>query len=79
MGQESIDQSIKAGIVGRGAALLFMLIHYRLPGLLADLSLIIYGLLNFAVFKLGSTFMIVVAVALLILLMMICGGVVAAS
>ena len=32
----------------------------------AALSLIIYGLLNLAVFKLGSTFMLVLAVALLI-------------
>jgi protein-export membrane protein SecD len=38
-----------------------------LPGLLADLSLPIYGLLNFAVFKMGSTFMIVLAVVLLII------------
>ena len=67
LGQESIDQSIKAGIVGLGAVLLFMLIHYRLPGLLADLSLIIYGLLNLSVFKLGSTFMYVIAAALLII------------
>lgn len=67
LGQESVNQSIKAGIVGLGAVLLFMLIHYRLPGLLADLSLVIYGLLNLAVFKLGSTFMVVVAVALFII------------
>jgi preprotein translocase subunit SecD len=67
LGQESIDQSVKAGIVGLSAVLLFMLILYRLPGLLADLSLIIYGLLNLAVFKLGSTFMIVVAVVLFVI------------
>jgi len=67
LGQESIDQSVKAGIVGLSAVLLFMLILYRLPGLLADLSLIIYGLLNLAVFKLGSTFMVVVALVLLVI------------
>jgi protein-export membrane protein SecD len=44
-----------------------MLIHYRLPGLLADLSLAVYGLLNFAVFKLGSTFMIALAVVLFLI------------
>jgi protein-export membrane protein SecD len=32
--------------------LLFMLIYYRLPGFLADLALILYGVFNFAVFKL---------------------------
>ncbi len=67
LGQESIQQSVKAGIVGLSAVLIFMLIYYRLPGLLADLSLIIYGLLNFAVFKMGSAFMIALAFALLII------------
>jgi protein-export membrane protein SecD len=67
LGQESVQQSIKAGIVGLSAVLLFMLIYYRLPGLLADLSLIIYGLLNFAVFKMGSTFMLILALALFII------------
>jgi len=66
LGAESVRQSVRAGIVGLGAVLLFMLIYYRLPGLLADFSLIIYGLLNFAVFKMGSTFMILLAVVLLI-------------
>ena len=69
LGQESITQSVKAGIVGLGAVLLFMLIYYRLPGLLADLSLVIYGLLNFAVFKLGTTFMLALALALLVIFM----------
>jgi protein-export membrane protein SecD len=67
LGQESVQQSIKAGIVGLSAVLLFMLIYYRLPGFLADLSLIVYGLLNLAVFKLGSTFMLVLALFLLII------------
>lgn len=65
LGQESVQQSIKAGIVGVSAVLLFMLIYYRLPGLLADLSLIVYGLLNFAVFKLGSMFLLILAITLL--------------
>jgi protein-export membrane protein SecD len=67
LGQESVRQSVRAGIAGLSAVLLFMLIYYRLPGLLANLSLVIYGLLNFAVFKLGSTFMLVLAVALLLI------------
>lgn len=67
LGRESIDQSIKAGIIGLSAVLLFMLIYYRLPGLLADLSLIIYGLLNMAVFKMGGTFMLILSVALILI------------
>jgi protein-export membrane protein SecD len=67
LGQESVTQSIKAGIAGLSAVLLFMLVYYRLPGLLADLTLIIYGLLNMAVFKMGSLFMVILAVVLLVI------------
>jgi protein-export membrane protein SecD len=67
LGEESIRQSVKAGAVGLSAVLLFMLLYYRLLGLFADLSLVIYGLLNVAVFKLGSLFLIVLAVVLLVI------------
>ena len=53
LGQESIHKSIQAGIFGLLVVLLFMLIYYRLPGGLAALALIIYGLLNFAIYKWG--------------------------
>ena len=52
LGQESVQKSIRAGAIGLSVVLLFMLIYYRLPGLLADLALITYALTNFAVFKL---------------------------
>lgn len=56
LGEQSIDASIRAGIIGVIIVLLFMLIYYRLPGVLADIALIIYVLLSFAVFKgLGVT------------------------
>lgn len=56
LGQLSIDQSVRAGVIGVAIVLLFMLVYYRLPGLLADLALLMYALLNFAVFKwLGVT------------------------
>jgi protein-export membrane protein SecD len=67
LGQESIHQSVVAGIVGLSAVLVFMLLYYRLLGLFADLSLIIYGLLNAAVFKLGSAFLIILAVLLIVI------------
>jgi len=51
LGQDSVESSLKAGILGVIAVLLFMLAMYRLPGLLADIALIIYVLLNMAVFK----------------------------
>jgi protein-export membrane protein SecD len=51
LGDQSIEASIRAGVVGVVVVLLFMLIYYRLPGLLADIALLIYALLNIAVFK----------------------------
>jgi preprotein translocase subunit SecD len=52
LGQDSVQRSVRAGAIGLGAVLLFMVIYYRLPGSLAALALIIYALLNFALFKL---------------------------
>lgn len=51
LGELSIAASVRAGAIGLAIVLLFMLVYYRLPGLLADLALIIYALINFAVFK----------------------------
>lgn len=45
LGADSLDKSIKAGIVGLIAVLLFMLGYYRLPGLVADISLLLYSVL----------------------------------
>ncbi len=53
LGSESVEKSIRAGAIGLVIVLLFMLIYYRLPGSLADAALIIYVLLNFALYKLG--------------------------
>ena len=52
LGQDSIRKSIIAGIIGLVMVILFMGVYYRLPGVLADLALIIYALTNFALFKL---------------------------
>jgi len=52
LGQDSVQKSIRAGAIGLVTVLLFMLLYYRLPGFLADLALIIYALLNLALYKL---------------------------
>lgn len=51
LGQESIRQSIQAGIAGLGIVLLFMLGYYWLPGLVACLALTAYAALTFSIFK----------------------------
>lgn len=52
LGQESIAKSIKAGLVGLGLVALFMILNYGWLGFIADIGLVIYGLLTLAVYKL---------------------------
>jgi preprotein translocase subunit SecD len=51
LGQDSIDQSLVAGIVGLATVGLFMILYYRLPGVLSVIALLIYTALTFAIFK----------------------------
>jgi len=48
LGQDSLRQGLIAGLVGLVLVMLFMLVYYRILGIVADLALIIYGLLFFA-------------------------------
>jgi preprotein translocase subunit SecD len=52
LGKVSLEKSLKAGLYGLLAIILFMIILYRLPGIVASLALIIYVALVLAVFKL---------------------------
>ena len=47
LGRDSIERSIYAGLAGLLLVLLFMVLYYRLPGLIADIALVIYALLMF--------------------------------
>jgi preprotein translocase subunit SecD len=51
LGEESLQKSLIAGLIGFIIVMLFMGIYYRLPGMVADVSLIIYAIILFAVFK----------------------------
>ncbi len=52
LGQESISLSIRAGVIGVIIILIFMTVNYRIPGLAASLGLLVFILLNLALFKL---------------------------
>jgi preprotein translocase subunit SecD len=52
LGKDSIQSSIYAAIGGLILVLIFMVVYYRLPGLIADISLVIYSLLTWASFAL---------------------------
>lgn len=50
LGAESVDKSIKAGLLGFGLVILFMIAYYRLPGTLAGVALLSYSLFSLAIF-----------------------------
>lgn len=53
LGQESVNKSLAAGIIGLGVVIIYMVIYYGFWGLVADLALVIYTLLILAIFKTG--------------------------
>jgi len=51
LGQDSLRKSLLAGAIGFSIVILFMALYYRLPGLIADLAIIIYALITLAIFR----------------------------
>ncbi len=52
LGAVSLQKSFMAGIYGLLAVVLFMIVFYRLPGLLASIALVIYVAITLSIFKL---------------------------
>ena len=52
LGQDSVRRSIYAGVGGLILVLIFMVVYYRLPGAIANLSLTIYAILTLACYAL---------------------------
>jgi len=51
LGQDSINKSLVAGIYGILIVILFMILFYRLPGIVASIALLLYTLFTIAVFE----------------------------
>ena len=51
LGKDSLDQALYAGMIGLGLVLIYMLLYYRFLGLVADLALIVYGILLWGLFN----------------------------
>lgn len=51
LGQESIEQSIRAGLVGLGVVGAFMVAQYGILGVFAIMALVVYALLSFAIIR----------------------------
>jgi preprotein translocase subunit SecD len=52
LGQDSLQKSILAGVIGLSVVALFMILYYRVPGLISVIALLIYTAVVFAIFKL---------------------------
>ncbi|MQC47646.1 MAG: protein translocase subunit SecD [Chloroflexi bacterium] len=51
LGNDSVQRSVLAGEIGLMLVALFMILYYRLPGLIASAALLVYTALTLAVFK----------------------------
>lgn len=67
LGQDSLAKSLKAGFYGFILVALFMILYYRLPGLVASVALIIYTAIVLAIFNLASITLTLSGIAGLIL------------
>ncbi|MCH7951284.1 protein translocase subunit SecD [Patescibacteria group bacterium] len=52
LGQDSVHKSLQAGVIGLSLVMLFMVANYGWLGVIADLALIVYGLLTLTIYKL---------------------------
>lgn len=50
LGADSLNKSVKAGILGVIAIFLFMLAYYRIPGIVANFALVVYALIVLGIF-----------------------------
>lgn len=67
LGADFLVQALIAGAIGLSLVLLFMIAHYRLPGVLAAGALIFYTLVTYAVFRLIGVTLTLAGVAAFIL------------
>ncbi|MEL7521550.1 MAG: protein translocase subunit SecD [Cyanobacteria bacterium J06649_5] len=52
LGRDSVQRSLYAALFGLALVLIFMAVYYRLPGILADIALVVYALLTWAAYNL---------------------------
>jgi preprotein translocase subunit SecD len=53
LGDTAVKNSVEAGIVALLLIMAFMILYYRLPGVLASLALVVYTAVVLAIFKIG--------------------------
>ena len=67
LGADSLEKSVKAGLIGLGLVLLFMVLNYRIPGIIASIALMIYAGILLSIFKILPVTLTLSGIAALIL------------
>lgn len=67
LGQESVEDSVRAGVIGILLVMLFMILYYGFKGFLASMALVVYSILTFAIYKLMGVTLTLPGVAGLLL------------
>ena len=67
LGADSLAKSVVAGVVGLALVLVFMILYYRIPGIVASVALVIYGILLLSIFKILPVTLTLSGVAAVIL------------
>ena len=67
LGHDSLERSLFAGLIGFLAVAIFMILWYRVPGIMAILALVIYVAISLAIFKLVPVTLTVAGIAGVIL------------
>jgi SecD/SecF fusion protein len=67
LGEQALDQGLKAGLIGLALVILFLIAYYRLLGVVATLGLAVYAVIFFALIKLIPITMTLPGIAGLIL------------
>lgn len=52
LGQDALDSGVRAGVWGSLLVIMFLILWYRLPGVISSLTLIMYVVISLALFKL---------------------------
>ncbi|MBU1167445.1 protein translocase subunit SecD, partial [Patescibacteria group bacterium] len=63
IGQDSVQRSFLAGLIGLVMVAIFMIVYYRFPGLLSVLALTVYALFVLAIFKVAGVTLTLAGIA----------------
>ncbi|MBT5016447.1 protein translocase subunit SecF [Candidatus Peregrinibacteria bacterium] len=66
LGQSALDTSLKAGLIGLIILVLYMMLYYRLPGLLANIALSLYAILLIFCIKVAMPLVLSLTISLIV-------------